>query len=62
MRGTIYARFSGGEGREKSTTIEAQIEMYRQLAQADGIRLCNDTGDPRDSLTFWLLGRHMHLR
>ena len=131
MRGAIYARFSEGEGREKSTTIEAQIEMCRQLAQADGvvidprhiyidrgisgasvkkrpafmqmldkiksglfpaylyakddkrlfrneqeaghytewifdskiiIRLClNDTGDPRDSLTSWLLGRHMHL-
>jgi len=42
MRGAIYARFSEGEGREKSTTIEAQIEMCRQLAQADGVAI-----DPR---------------
>ena len=131
MRGAIYARFSEGEGREISTTIEAQIEMCGQFAQADGvasdprhlyidrgisgasvkkrpafmpmvdniqsglfpaylyakddkrlfhndqeagqytewifdrkiiIRLClYDTGDPWDSLTSWLRGRHMHL-
>ena len=39
MRGTIYARFSEGEGREISTTIEAKIEMCGQLAQADGVAI-----------------------
>ena len=56
MRGAIYARFSEGEGREKSTTIEAQIEMCRQLAQADGVAI-----DPRHIYHrpwhFWCFGQ-----
>ena len=45
MRGAIYARFSEGEGREISTTIEVQIEMCGQFAQADGVAI-----DPRHNL------------
>ncbi len=35
-KAAIYARFSPGADREKSSTIEAQIAMCRQKAEADG--------------------------
>ena len=35
--GAIYARYSPGKGREKSTTIEAQMAMCRQMATQDQV-------------------------
>ena len=35
--GAIYARYSPGKGREKSTTIEAQVAMCRQMATQDQV-------------------------
>ena len=35
--GAIYARYSPGKGREKSTTIEAQMAMCRQMAAQDQV-------------------------
>ena len=35
--GAIYARYSPGKGQEKSTTIEAQIAMCRQMATQDQV-------------------------
>ena len=35
--GAIYAHYSPGKGREKSTTIEAQMAMCRQMAAQDQV-------------------------
>jgi len=37
MTGAIYARYSPGVQREKSSTIEAQVAMCRQKAQAENV-------------------------
>ena len=37
MTGAIYARYSPGVEREKSSTIEAQIAMCRQKAQTEDV-------------------------
>ena len=37
MTGAIYSRFSPGVQREKSSTIEAQVAMCRQKAQAENV-------------------------
>ena len=37
--GAIYARDSPGKGREKSTTIEAQMAMCRQMATQDQVSI-----------------------
>ena len=36
-QGGIYARYSPGRDRDQTSTIEAQVSMYREKAQREGI-------------------------
>ena len=42
MKAAIYARYSPGRDREKTSTIEAQLAMCREKAAADGVTIDED--------------------
>ena len=38
-QGSIYARYRPGRDRDQTSTVEAQVTMYREKAQRDGVEI-----------------------